>query len=1093
MNKILTLVMLLTASTMMLFAESDKLMRYPTASENEVVFAYAGDLYSVPISGGTAHKLTNSQGIEMYPRFSPDGQTIAYLASYDGNREIYKIARDGGEPTRLTYAMDIGHLPERMGPDKIIMQWTNDGKEILYRGRASSWTSLNARLYTVNKDGGLPEEIPMMWSGYAYFSPDGKKLAYNPVFREYRTWKHYRGGQAGDIHIIDMKTRKIENITNNPAQDIIPMWAGNKIYYLSDRDYTMNIFCYDLTTKKTKKVTKFDKFDVKFPSLGVKHIAFSNGGEIYLLDLATDEYKKINIEIKGDFPEARPEWRNVKDDIVGYDVAPDGKRGVFVARGDVFTVPEKNGRIYNLTKSPGVHDREAAWSPDGKWIAYISDETGDDEVYIIKPDGSDKTKITSYPKNKATYRFSIKWSPDSKKILCSDRFMNLDMIDVATKKSKTIAHSKYYMISDYNWSHDSRFVAFTDYSENEFSVIKIYDIEAGKVHQVTSDYYNSNSPAFTECGKVLVFASGRTFTPKAGNFEYNATMNDMETIFGVTLQDTMPNIFSKFEDDMVEVKEDDAKNKDAKKDKKDEKDKKSKMTIDWKGIQDRAFEFPVKAGGYGGFTSVGSKLYYAKFVDGERGFYCFDIKEKEESKVGDFLGYGITIDQKKIMFAHKGNYYIEPLRAKVKPENKLNLSDMNMLIDHQAEWEQIFDESWRQMKYFFYDKNMHGVDWQEVHDRYKPLVKHAKTRDDLTFIIGEMIGELNCGHAYVGGGDAPKVNEVKIGLLGADIVWDGKGYKLAKIMEGKNWDEATRSPLKTLGLKVKEGDYIVAIDGIEMTKNIHPFAALENKAGKYVEIKYNSKPTMKGATTINVKTLENESKLRYLNWVEANRKYVEEKTNGKVGYVHIPDMGFGNGLIEFFKYYYPQTNKEAMIIDDRYNGGGNVSTIVMERLLRRIVIATNTRGQETVGLKPGGTVCGPMVCLINENSMSDGDLFPYQFKTMGLGKLIGKRSWGGVIGISGSLPFIDGGYLMRPEHANFGADGTWILEGTGQSPDIEVDNNPIDEYNHKDNQLDRGIEEILKEMKTYDGGKIPALPKHPDKSKNMKEYNEKAK
>lgn len=1087
-KKLFTVLVLTLAVSTMVLADGSRLLRYPTASDNAIAFCRAGDIYTVPLEGGLARKITNSQGIEMYPRFSPDGKTLAFLASYDGNREVYTIPAEGGTPKRLTFAQDMGKLPERMGPDKIIMQWT-DNSNILYRGRAASFTSLNARLYTVDTKAGLPKELPMMWSGFAYFSPDGQKLAYNPVFREYRTWKHYRGGQAGDIHVIDMKTREDIQITDNPAQDIIPLWHGNKIYFLSDRDYTMNIFCYDMTTKQTKKITTFDKFDVKFPSLGKNHIAFSNGGEIYLLDLANDTYKKVDIELKEDYPEARSEWKNVKDDITGYELSPKGNRGLFVSRGDIFTAPRKHGNIRNITETPGIHERDATWAPNGKWIAYISDESGEDEVYIIKPDGTDKQQITTYPEGKASYRFKIMWSPDSKKILCSDRHMNIDLIDVASKKSKTIAHSKVYLINDFNWSHDSKLVAYTDYAENEFSVIKVYDTESGKTHQVTSEYYNSNSPAFGVCGKVLFFASGRSFNPRPGAFEYNAIFTDMETIFGVTLTKDMGNPFAKFQSDEVVAEEETAEEEE----KKDEKDEEATIDYDWANVKDRVFEFPVKPGGYGGFTHVGSKLYYVKRVDGEMGFYYYDIKEKEENKVGEFWGYSMSEDRKSIMFSKSGNYYIEDLHKSVKPSNPVDLSDMNMLVDHTAEWQQIFDESWRQMKHFFYDPNMHQVDWEEVHTRYSELVKHVKTRDDLTFVIGEMIGELNAGHAYVGGGDAPKVDEVPIGLLGADLVWDGKGYKIENILEGKNWDESTRSPFQTLGIDVEEGDYILAIDGEEMTADFHPQEALVNKAGEFVSIMINSKPSMKGAEEIHIKTLKNESKLRYLDWVEYNRKYVEEKTDGRVGYVHIPDMGFGNGLIEFFKYYFPQTNKEGMIIDDRYNGGGNVSPLVMERLMRKMVIATNSRGEEHVGYKRGGAVLGPMVCLINENSMSDGDLFPYQFKQMGLGKLIGKRSWGGVIGISGSLPFIDGGYLMRPEHANFGADGKWVLEGVGMEPDIEVSNNPIDEYHKKDAQLDRAIEEILKEIENYKGLKKPDVPPYPNKSKTNPKYNEQAK
>lgn len=1056
-----------------LLADEARVLRYPNSSDTQITFTHAGDVYVVPIDGGLARKVTNSKGLEMYPRFSPDGNTIAFTGEYDGNREIYTMPSVGGNPERLTYSMDISEsLPERMGPDKIIMHWTNGGNKILYRGRAESWNVLTGKLYLVDTEGKLPDDLPLPKGGFAYLSPGGNKIVYNRIFREYRTWKRYRGGQADDIWIYDLNSQKLENISDNPAQDIIPMWAGNKIYYISDRTNVLNLYSYDITTKETKQITNYTDYDVKFPSLGSKHIAFQKGGYIYLMDLTTEEITKVNIEIANDYPLARAEFVNVKDDITAMDLSPEANKAVVTARGDIFTVPAKNGRIYNLTKSSGSHDREAVWSPDGKWIAYISDKSGEDEIYIIKPDGSEEIQLTD---NADTYRYSLQWSPDSKKILCSDKMMELYYIDIVTKKETKITRSPYWEIRDFKWSPKSDWVAFTSYKNTMFPVVNLYSLESGKITQVTSDFFQSYSPEFSKDGKYLFFTSGRSFNGRSSAFEYTVTYNDNSKIYGLTLRNDLPNPIAEYKEDEVVI--DDKKKKDK---------EEPNYNIEIENIKERIFELPVEPGNYGNLTATeDGKLYYVKSKTNQKpALYYYDISEKEENKVGDFSGYVISKDEKSIGFKAGSDYYIEKLHKEVKPgKGKLDLSDLEVYLDRKAEWTQIFNESWRQMKYFFYDPNMHGYDWDAMKAKYEVMLPHIYHRNDLTYVIGEMISELNVGHAYVAGGDMPKIDKIKVGLLGADYRYEKGAYKITNILEGRNWDEKTRSPLTEPGLDIKEGDYIIAIDDIKLSETVTPAEALVNKANEYVTVKYNSSPSIDGVREITVKTISNESDLRYFNWVEKNRKYVDSVTNGKIGYIHIPDMGFTNGLNEFVKYFYPQIRKEGLIIDDRYNGGGNVSPIIIERLIREITFVEHVRNQQDVAFStPSSVFTGPMVCLINEQSMSDGDMFPYQFKRLGLGKLIGKRTWGGIIGIRGSLPLLDGSQLHKPEFANFSVDGEWILEGVGINPDIEVDNHPHQEYIGNDQQLDRAIEEILKEVDEYDGPKLPEVPPFPNKT-----------
>lgn len=1067
-------------------SDEARLLRFPNASNDKIVFVYAGDLYVVGIGGGVANRLTSSEGIELFPKFSPDGKWIAFSGEYDGNRDVYLIPAEGGEPKRLTYLMDLPNIPERMGPDKIIMGWSTDGKKILYRSRSNWWHSWCGKLFWVSVDGGLPEELPLPRAGFASLSPDGKKLAYNRVFREFRTWKRYRGGQADDIWIYDFQTKKIENITNNPGQDIIPMWYQDKIYFLSDRDHTMNIFCYDLNTKQTKKITNFDKFDVKFPSVGSSFIAFENGGFIYLLDLKTDTYEKVTIEINEDFPSIRPQFKNVKEQIISFDISPDGKHGMFGARGEIFTIPAEKGLTRNITNTPNIHDRSPIYSPDGKWIAYISDKTGETEVFIAKPDGTGEVQLTN---NAKTYRYFVKWSPDSKKLLCSDKLMELYIIDIKTKEITTIRKSKVWEITDFTWSPDSRWIAFVDYTSNFFPVIYVYSVETGQTHQVTSEFFQSANPEFSSDGKYLFFVSDRTFKANIGEFEWNYQYRDLSKIYGITFQKDVKSPFA-FESDEL-TKE--ATNPEGESTEKPKKTKGSKakdtskinINIDFDGIIDRVFDFPVQNGEYRNLRSVGNKLYYVRSTSSQNPkFYVFDIGTKKETEVGDFNQFEISFDGKKIIYQKDKDYYITDLKDKITTEKgKLDLSEMNVFVDPRKEWRQIFDESWRQMRDFVYDPNLHGVDWKEMYNRYSELLPYCRHRFDLTYIIGEMIGELNVGHAYVGGGDKPKVEPVPVGLLGAEFEFDNSVnmYKFKKIFKGRNWDEKTRSPLHEPGFDIHEGDYLLEIDGVRLDKEINPYQALLNKADKYVTIKVNRKPSFDGAKEYFVKTIASESGLRYLDWIEYNRNYVEKKTNGRVGYIHIPDMAVNNGLNEFVKYFYPQVRKEALIIDDRFNGGGNVSPMIIERLRRILVVAKNARNQEVVLTNPDAVMTGPMVCLVNEISASDGDLFPYQFKTLGIGKVIGKRTWGGVIGIRGSLPFLDGGYLMKPEFANFGADGKWVLEGEGLAPDIEVDNNPALEFQGIDQQLDKAVEIILEEIKTNTKPQIPKVPSYPIK------------
>ncbi len=1060
-----------------------RLMRFPTIHGNHVVFSYAGDLYTVQKSGGIARQLTNDKGNELFPRFSPDGKYIAFTGQYDGNTEVFVIPAEGGVPRRVTYTATLQRddVSDRMGPNNIVMTW-KDNNTIIYRSRKKSFNDFIGSLFEVSINGGLSKQVEVPEGGFCSFSADGKKMAYNQVFREFRTWKYYHGGMADDVWIYDFETKNTVNITNNKAQDIIPMWHGNSIYFLSDRDRTMNLFAYNTKTQQVTKLTNYSDYDIKFPSLGDNAIVYENGGFLYYFDLTTQQPVKIEIQILNDFQASRPQWKQADKTIRAASLSYDGSRIAFSSRGDIFNVPAKKGITKNLTDSNGEHDRAVEWSPDGNWIAFISDKSGEDEIYIMKPDGIEKP--IQLTKNADTYKFKINWSPDSKKIAWHDQLKRLLFVDISSKKTTLVASSESNEISNYDWSPDSRWLSYVFTIPNEVSRIYAYNLETKTSTPITDSWFNSSSPSFSPCGKYLFFSSMRSFNPIYSWTEWNHVYADMVKVYLVTLD---KNTTSPFEpkDDTPEVKKDEQPAKDKKEEKAVENDQKN-VNIDFDGIYDRVVEITPESGYYWNIKGVEGGIYYiqSKMGSNSSKLIFFKFEDQKETEIGSNMNFTISGNGKKMLINSMGKYTVTDLpKAAVKIDEAVDLSGMKIWVDPKAEWQQIYDESWRQMKYFFYDPGMHGVNWDKMHEKYNLLLPHVNSRYDLSYVIGEMIGELNVGHAYVNDGDLIKPERIATGLLGAELSHHKSGfYQIDKILKGQNWNKNIRSPLMEPGLGIKEGDFIIAVNG-QTTKEMNDiYASLVGKSGTTVEISVNSLPTESGARKVLIQPIANESELYYYNWVHDNIDKVNKATNGEVGYIHIPDMGPG-GLNQFVRYYYPQLRKKALIIDDRGNGGGNVSPMIIERLRRELSMMAAGRNSVSYS-KPDGMMAGPLVCLINRYSASDGDLFPYQFRKHNLGPLIGTRTWGGVVGIRGSLPFIDGGSLMKPEFAHYSADGKeWIIEGTGVEPDIEIWNDPALEFSGVDQQLNKAIEVILELLKDYPDPQYPIAPPFPDKSK----------
>ena len=1084
-------------------AEEARLLRFPTLHSGRVVFGHAGDLYTVPAAGGVARRLTSHVGYESFPRFSPDGRWLAFTGQYDGNTEVYLMPAEGGEPRRLTWTptLERDDVSDRMGPNNIVLGW-RDHQTVVFRTRARQWNPFKGELWTVSTNGGTPSVLPVSRGGWCSFSPDGQQMVYNRFFREFRTWKRYRGGQADDLWLHDFKTGESKAIVQDPAQDLFPMWHGQDLYFVSERDanHQANLWMQRVEGGPARQLTTFTEFAVKFPSLGDSGIVFENGGLLRILDFATGQVRPVPVEIREDLAVGRSSVRDVSKETTGYDVSPEGQRMVVGARGDLFTVPAKNGPTRNLTRTPGVHERDPAWSPDGRWIAYVSDQSGEDEVWIRPQDGSGQPRQLT--RDADTYKYAPAWSPDSARLAWTDKKNRLNIVEVSNATARVVAESKAFEIRQFAWSPDGQWLAFVQPEPRRFANIQLHSIASGDTFPATDGWFDVGSPEFSSDGKYLFFTSERSFTPTYGSTEWNHVYTDMERIYLLTLARDTKSPFAPKSDEAKPVTEPDVKamaaegkagetNNVASKEPKDAKDakepkdakgasKRPVVKIDREGLAQRIAVLPAPASSYGGLASAGDRLFYTR----KGKLHVFDLDKEKETELGEVEGYALTADRKKMLVKSGGGFAIIDLPSgKLDVADKrVSLADLRVDLDRRAEWLQIFDESWRQMRDFFYDPQLHQVDWKAMRERYRPLVSHVHHRADLTYVIGELIGELNAGHAYVGGGDMPKPERIPMGLLGAFLERQpGGSYRVARILPGHNWDPRYRSPLTEIGVNVRPGDHILAIDGVPVASLPDLQAALVGKAGKQVRLRVNAEPKDDGARDEVVVPTADEQPLHYLDWVLRNIESVDKATGGKVGYVHIPDMGVP-GLNEFAKFYYPQLHKDALIVDCRGNGGGNVSPMIIERLRREPAMWTVARNGN-VNVDPVGQVLGPKVLLLDQFSASDGDIVGYRFRKHRLGPIIGQRSWGGVVGIRGSLPLLDGGILNRPEFSRFDLEAKeWVMEGVGVEPDITVVNDPGREFKGIDDQLQRAIDEVSKALKERPVA-VPNPPPYPDKRK----------
>ena len=1071
-----------------------RMLRYPDVSETHICFVYGGDIWTAPKAGGNATRLSSAPGEEYKPRFSPDGKRIAFSAQYDGNLDLFTLPLEGGVAHRVT------HHP---GSDMMI-DWTPDGQALVYSSGATSPTGRYSELFTVNAAGGLPRKLPTPWGDNASISPDGGSIAYTPWSQDFRTWKRYRGGMVGKLWKFDLKTCEAVEISHGVASFSSPMWSGDRIFYMCDDNPQArnNLYFYDVKSGKHTQVTDFKQADVRFPSLGPSDIVFELDGALQLLDLKTLQTRAVQVKVTTDGATLRPRVVDAGKSAVNGALSPNGERAVFEARGEIFSVPAEFGVTRNLTRSSGSAERYPSFSPDGKLVAYFSDRGGEYELTTQPAEGGAETVHTRLG---AGYRYTPQWSPDSRKLVFIDQAMRIRMHDLDSATTLDIDKDlwRYHgELEDFHvsWSSDSRWFTYSRGIENSNEAIFIYDVAAKKAQQVTSGYYNDYGPAFDPEGKYLYFVSGREFRPIYSDLDPTWIYANTSKILAVPLRSSVKSPLAARNND-ERPKPDAPKKEDGKK---DDAGQSKAVEIELADFERRAIELPIPAGRYAQLQAIEGKLLYLRLSRtgaGERGaqLVSYDLDEREEKVLEESADtFILAANRKKLLFASRGAWTIRGTggfsfgggrgsRGQTPPEedfpkkdkSTLNLGDMQMTVDPAAEWRQIFTDGWRIERDFFYDPAMHGVDWNAMRKSYGALLDQCVTRWDVNYLLGEMISELNASHTYRGGGDEETAKPLNVGMLGCDYTLDHGRYRISKIYDGAPWDSQVRSPLNESGLGIKAGEYLLAVNGVELDTAEDPWAAFAGLGGKTVALTLNSRPSLEGARVVYVTTMASESQLRYLSGIEETRARVDKASNGEIGYIYVPDTG-QRGQNELVRQFRAQYRKKALIIDERWNGGGQLPDRFVELLNRPILCYWGVRDGAD-WQTPMIAHNGPKAMLINGRAGSGGDAFPWFFKQAGAGKLIGTRTWGGLIGITGTPRLVDGGNVTAPTFGIYDPQGKWIIESYGVDPDIEVIAHPTKVARGEDPEIDRAISELTKELAAKPVS-TPKKPAYPDRS-----------
>ena len=1048
-----------------------RLLRFPDIWRDRIVFTYAGDLWTVSAQGGTATRLTSHPGLELFAKFSPDGRQLAFTGQYSGDEQVYVMPSQGGPPHQLTFYPAPGPLPDRWGYDNQVYGWTPDGRSVLFRSTRDGHSHVDCRLYTVPATGGAASALPMPLSGAGHYSPDGKRIVYSPLWRDFRSEKRYQGGWANDLYIFDLEHPSLIQVTDDPRTDRDPMWIGSEVYFNSDRSGVFNLYRYDTATRQTTQVTHYTDWDVRWPSADPDgHIVYELDGELHVYDTHEATDRALTIVVPSDDTTQRPQPVNAADDVESESVNPKGERLVMVARGDVFTVPLEHGVTRNLTHSSDAHDREAAWSSDGKRLAYVSDRSGEEEIYVqVQDDSAPALAVTSGSKGRY---YAPRWSGDDKRIAVADQTGRLYVIDVAGKRRFEVAKDPLDLTLDYRWSPDGQYLAYTLNGANGYSGVFIWSVAEGVSRRVTPELFSAQSPAWSPNGELLYFLSAREYPPIISTVEFDFATDRQIGIFALALRRGVKNPFGVRDDEPGDTDRDADKSE-----RREDRKPKAAARIEFDGIMQRVIRVPVDADDLSELHAGDETLlyqrngpfYYGRDSSVKASVIAYSIKDREaKTVVEDVVSWSPTADGKHVLarLASKEiKYYEVPNSGEGKGEDPKSVALTGLMTTRipAQEWREIFAEVWRRYRDYFYVANMHGYDWAALRAKYQPLIEHVGHRADLNYVIAEMISELTVQHAYIEGGDLGLPKRPTVALPGALFELDSKSglYRIAKIYAGENEEERYRSPLTEVGVEAHVGDYVLAINGRELRAGTDPYELLQAPPDLPAEWRVAATPDGKAARTIRYRPLASEADLRYLEWTTANRQRVERMSQGRIGYIHIPDMGEA-GIREFIKWWYPQVRKEALVVDERDNGGGNISEMLIERLARTLHGTNFARNQDVAGTYPRVVQPGPKVALINEDTGSDGDIFADRFRGYGIGALIGKRTWGGAVGITDHGPLLDGGIVYVPEFGTGDAEGRWIIEGHGVDPDIVVEEDPLAVLSGHDPQLERAVAELMR-------------------------------
>jgi len=1105
-----------------------RMLQMPTVSKSQIAFVYGGNIWIALKSGGTALRLSSPRGSQQFPRFSPDGKKLAFSGNYDGNVDLYVMPVGGGEPQRITHH----------GGSERLLGWYPDGQSLIFASHMTSFTERVGQLFKVSAQGGLPEKLPVAYGEFGAVSPDGRMLAFTPISTDFATWKRYRGGMAPDIWLFDLENKTAENVTHNDANDSQPMWHGDTLYFLSDRDDHQrdNIWAYDTRTKQTREVTHFTDSDVHFPSIGPDDLVFENAGRLYLLDLATEQAHEVNIKVATDRATLRSRVQNVASYVRSATISPTGKRALFEARGDIFSVPAEHGVVRDLTSSSGVAERFPAWSPDGKWIAYFSDRSGEYELTLgpAEGPGGEQTMTHLGP----GFRYHPQWSPDAKKIVFIDQAMRIHLFDMETKQTTEVGRQLWAYEGDLlqfsvSWSADSRWFAYAADRPNRQSAIVVFDTKEKRELAATSGFFDDDMPVFDPDGRYLYYRSKRVFEPIYSESDNTWIYTNGESLVALPLRKDVPSPMGP-RDDEEPVRKDppvpektEEKKEEPAKEKKDEQPKQSEpkkdkppgdtalneqkpagenqppgearqgmrvtrqyplkpkpLIIDFDDMEARGVVLPVGGGHFDNLAAVPGRVIFRwpPRVGSRKGvapLSFWDLEKREEKMIlDDCGGMELSADGRKLLVKKGDQWGIINVLEGQKIDRPLAVGGLEMTIDPAAEWRQIFNDAWRVERDFFYDPGMHGVDWPKMRERYGKLLQDAVTRSDVNYILGELLGEMNCSHTYRSGGDVEEAPTRTVGYLGCDFALERGAYRITHILKPAPWDNV-RSPLLQPGVNVYEGDWLLAVNGRPLDVREDPWASFQGLADKAAFITVNDRPTMAGSRNVLIQTIGSEATLRHKAWVEANRRRVDAASGGTIGYIYVKNTGV-DGQSELYEQFRAQVAKKGLVVDERWNSGGQIPDRFIELLGRRVTNYWGVRdGRDWQ--TPYIAQVGPKVMLTNGWSGSGGDCFPWLFRENKLGPIIGTRTWGGLIGMTGAPSLIDGGRVTVPTFSIYDTAGKWIIEGHGVDPDIPVLDDPAQLAQGRDPQLERAIEEVQKEMQASPSAP-PQKPPYPNRA-----------